>query len=179
MGTLFKIARITVVLVLSGMLVGCNDPKEISSFNPNHWEDHYAGPEVSGLLKDSLQNGKTYLSIYSHIYSFTLEKSQNLTAMVSLRNVSDTDTIYISKADYYNTKGELIRSYFEKPIQLKPVETVEIVIDETDEHGGSGANFIFKWTTKPTTPEPIFEAVMTSLRGSQGLSFTTQGRRIE
>ncbi|MAB39371.1 MAG: hypothetical protein CL528_06375 [Aequorivita sp.] len=179
MGILFKITQITVVLFFFGMLVGCDDPKEISSFNPNHWEDHYADPEVLGLLKDSLQNGKTYLSIYSHIYSFTLEKSQNLTAMVSLRNVSDSDTIYISKADYYNTKGELIRSYFEKPIQLKPVETVEIVIDETDEHGGSGANFIFEWTTKATTPEPIFEAVMTSLRGSQGLSFTTQGRRIE
>ena len=177
MGILFKITQITVVLFFFGMLVGCDDPKEISSFNP--WEDHYADPEVLGLLKDSLQNGKTYLSIYSHIYSFTLEKSQNLTAMVSLRNVSDSDTIYISKADYYNTKGELIRSYFEKPIQLKPVETVEIVIDETDEHGGSGANFIFEWTTKATTPEPIFEAVMTSLRGSQGLSFTTQGRRIE
>lgn len=157
------------------MVMGCDDPKEISSFDPNHWEDHYAEIPKS----DSLQSGKTYLSIYSHIYSFTLEKSQNLTAMVSLRNVSDGDTIYISKADYYNTKGELIRSYFEKPIQLKPLETVEIVIDETDEHGGSGANFIFEWTTKATTPEPIFEAVMTSLRGSQGLSFTTQGRRIE
>ena len=177
MGILFKITQITVVLFLFGMLVGCDDPKEISSFNPNHWEDHYADTEVLGLLKDSLQNGKTYLSIYSHIYSFTLEKSQNLTAMVSLRNVSDSDTIYISKADYYNTKGELIRSYFEKPIQLKPVETVEIVIDETDEHGGSGANFIFEWTTKAITPEPIFEAVMTSLRGSQGLSFYNTGQK--
>ncbi len=179
MGILFKITQITVVLFLFGMLVGCDDPKEISSFNPNHWEDHYADTEVLGPKSDSLQFGKTYLSIYSHIYSFTLEKSQNLTAMVSLRNVSDIDTIYISKADYYNTKGELIRHYFEKPIFLKPLETVEIVIDETDEHGGSGANFIFEWTTKATTPEPIFEAVMTSLRGSQGLSFTTQGRRIE
>ena len=99
--------------------------------------------------------------------------------MVSLRNVSQTDTIYISKAYYYGTQGQLIRNYFKKPIYLKPLETVEIVIDETDEHGGSGANFIFEWTTKTTTPEPLFEAIMTSLRGSQGLSFTTQGRRIE
>ena len=99
--------------------------------------------------------------------------------MVSLRNVSDADTIYISKADYYNTRGQLIRQYFKKPIQLKPLETVEIVIDEADEDGGSGANFIFEWSSKPKTPEPLFEAIMTSLRGSQGLSFTTQGRRID
>jgi len=171
----FKITQATVVLFLFGMLMGCENEKEISSYNPNHWEDHYG--EIP--TRDSLQTGKTYLSIYSHIYSFSLEKSQNLTAMVSLRNVSETDTIYISKADYYNTNGRLIRHYFKKPIFLKPMETVEIVIDETDEHGGSGANFIFEWTSMATTPEPLFEAVMTSLRGSQGLSFTTQGRRID
>src|SRR5688572_27954555 len=113
------------------MVVGCDDPKEISSLHPNQWADDYEDHEVLGLLKAPVQNGKTYLSIYSHIYSFTLDKSLNLTAMVSLRHVSNTDTIYISNANYYNTKGELIRSYLEKPIQLKPVETVEIVIDET------------------------------------------------
>lgn len=174
----FKIAKILTLLFLFGIFGACVEKKEISSYNPNHWNEHYADPEELGLMNDSLQSGKTYLSIYSHIYSFSLEKSQNLTAMVSLRNVSDTGTIYISKADYYNTKGELIRHYFEKPIQLKPLETVEIVIDETDEQGGSGANFIFEWSAAPNTPEPLFEAVMTSLRGSQGLSFITQGRRI-
>ena len=167
--------QITTLLFLFGIFVSCDEKKVISSYNPNHWEDHYATVSKS----DSLQNGKTYLSIYSHIYSFSVEKSQNLTAMVSLRNVSDADTIYISKADYYNTKGELIRHYFEKSIYLKPLETVEIVIDETDEHGGSGANFIFEWYTPSKTPEPLFEAVMISLRGSQGLSFTTQGVRID
>ncbi len=175
---LFKITQIATLLFLFGIVGACEENKDISSFNPNHWNDHYADPETLELKNDSLQIGKTYLSIYSHIYSFSREKSQNLTAMVSLRNVSDTGTIYISKADYYNTKGELIRHYFKKPIQLKPLETVEIVIDETDEQGGSGANFIFEWSTPPNTPEPLFEAVMTSLRGSQGLSFITQGRRI-
>lgn len=179
MKKLFNITQITALLFLFGIFVACEEKKEISSYHPNHWEDHYADAEVLKLNRDSLQNGKTYLSIYSHIYSFSQEKSQNLTAMVSLRNVSDTDTIYISTAKYYNTKGDLIRNYFEKTIYLKPLETVEIVIDETDEHGGSGANFIFDWSATSKTPEPLFEAVMTSLRGSQGLSFTTQGIRIE
>ncbi len=179
MENLVKISQIITLSFLLGIFVACEKKKEISSFNPNHWEDHYVNPELLGPQKDSLQTGKTYLSIYSHIYSFSMEKTQNLTAMVSLRNVSDTDTIYISKAKYYNTQGELIRNYFKKPIQLKPLETVEIVIDETDEHGGSGANFIFEWSSKPKTPEPLFEAIMTSLRGSQGLSFTTLGKRIE
>ncbi|NGX84674.1 DUF3124 domain-containing protein [Aequorivita sp. KMM 9714] len=168
-----------ILIILFGFFSACEETTEISSFSPNHWEDHYIEKDVSLLINDSLQNGKTYLSVYSHIYSISLKKTQNLTAMISLRNVSETDTVFISKADYYSTNGDLIRQYFKKPIYLKPLETVEIVIDEADNYGGSGAKFIFDWSSKMETPEPLFEAIMTSLRGAQGLSFTSTGRRIK
>ncbi|MCB0641652.1 MAG: DUF3124 domain-containing protein, partial [Phaeodactylibacter sp.] len=79
----------------------------------------------------------------------------------------------------YNTSGDLIRTYFQQPIFLKPMETVEIVIDEKDKEGGTGANFLFEWSIKPGLVEPIFEGVMISTLGSQGLSFTTEGLRIQ
>mgnify|MGYP001948989626 CR=1 FL=1 len=44
------------------------------------------------------------------------------------------------------------------------------MVDDTPYGGGAG--MLLK-------PEPIFEAIMTSLRGAQGLSFTTTGKRIE
>lgn len=62
---------------------------------------------------------------------------------------------------------------------MAPLETVEIVVDETDVEGGTGANFIFEWSKKDSTPEPLFEAVMISTSGQQGLSFTSTGIRIE
>ena len=58
------------------------------------------------------------------------------------------------------------------------METVEIVIDQDDNEGGTGANFIFDWKIKPDTNEPLFEAVMISTYGQQGLSFTTTGIRL-
>jgi 5,10-methenyltetrahydromethanopterin hydrogenase len=79
------------------------------------------------------------------------------------------------KADYINTIGENIRQYIKKPIYLKPLETIEIVINEQDIEGGSGANFIFDWTMKNEKNPPLFEAVMISTYGQQGLSFTTRG----
>lgn len=173
------IFRFVALVIFFGIATSCEQPQETSSYSPNHWEDHYATSELKSSIKDSVITGKSYLSIYSHIYSFSKDKSQHLTAMASLRNTSETDTVYILKASYYSTNGKLIREYFKKPIYLKPLETVTIVIDETDKHGGSGANFIFEWKTKATTSEPYFEAIMTSLRGSQGLSFTTIGKRIE
>lgn len=98
--------------------------------------------------------------------------------MVSLRNTSIYDTVYIIKSDYYNTHGEVIKQYLKAPIYLAPMETTEIIINEYDVSGGTGANFIFEWKAPKNCSEPLFEGVMISTRGQQGLSFTTQARRI-
>lgn len=158
------------------MLISCKQtPEEYSSIDPNNWEKRQSAISAS----DSLIKGSSYLSVYSHIYSQTEHRQHDLTATVSLRNMNSRDSIYLSKADYYNTHGELIRSYFPKPIFIAPLETVEIVIDEDDAHGGSGANFIFQWHIPENSEEPLFEAVMISTSGQQGISFKTEGKKIQ
>ncbi len=127
---------------------------------------------------DELVQGKSYLPVYSHIYHRYEERTFDLTITVSIRNVSSIDSIYILKADYFNTNGDNIRQYIQEPICLKPLETVEIVIAEEDKEGGSGANFVFDWAVKNDKNPPLFEAVMISTNGQQGLSFSTRGLQI-
>lgn len=127
---------------------------------------------------DSDYRGKTYLPVYSHIYHIHEHRTFDLTITISIRNISLSDSVYILKADYYNTIGENIRQYIKKPIYLRPLETIEIVIDEQDIEGGSGANFVFDWATKNKKNPPLFEAVMISTHGQQGLSFSTRGVNI-
>lgn len=158
-------------MLLIGLLTSCEEEKSISSYDPVNWETREAKVSSSS----SLQEGKTYLSVYSEIYSQSEHKTHGLTATVSMRNVSSTDTIFIKKAEYFSTKGELIRTYFKHPIYIAPMETVEIVVDETDAEGGTGANFIFEWAVKESSSKPLFEGVMISTSGQQGLSFTTSG----
>ena len=161
--------------VLVIMLIACNERKEISSINPEKWSKRRANINA----KDSLEFGKSYLSIYSQIYSTSEHKTHNLTAMVSLRNTSDLDTIYILRAEYYDTHGKSVRKYFDKPIYLAPLETTEIIIDELDTSGGTGSNFIFDWKIPKNSSKPLFEGVMNSTMGQQGLSFTTQAVQIK
>jgi len=59
------------------------------------------------------------------------------------------------------------------------METIEIVLKEKDEKGGTGGNFIFEWSILKEAPEPLFEGVMISTTSQQGLSFTTQSKRIK
>lgn len=127
--------------------------------------------------QDSITLGQTYLSVYSQIYSQTEHQTHNLTATISLRNTGLENTI-LTSAKYYNTHGELIRTYFDFPVRLNPMETVEIIIAEDKEEGGTGGNFIFEWVVDENGTEPLFEAVMISTSGQQGLSFRTEGERI-
>ncbi|MET2985729.1 DUF3124 domain-containing protein [Aureibaculum conchae] len=157
------------------IVIACGRKEEANEIEKVDWKKRTA--TIS--QQDSLIFGRSYLSVYSQIYSFTEHKTHNLTAMVSLRNTSFNDTIYILKADYYHTKGQLIRTYIKQPIYLAPLETVEIIIDETDIEGGTGSNFIFDWNIPKTSPEPLFEGIMSSTMSQQGLSFTTQGKRIK
>lgn len=153
----------------------CDDKKEISSISSINWENR----TITNNLPDSVSNGSTYLSIYSQIYSLSEHLTHDLTATVSIRNTNRKDSIYITNASYFNTEGHLIRNYIKKPIYLKPLETVSIVIDEKDKEGGTGANFIFDWKIKPDTHEPFIEGIMISTSGQQGLSFTTEGKNYK
>lgn len=162
-------------LFIGIILVSCQETTEVSSINPMNWEHRIVAHKPS----DALVSGSTYLSVYSQIYSETEKRIHDLTATVSIRNTSRSDTIYIEKAEYFNTKGHFIRNYFKNTIYIAPMETVEIVIDQRDDKGGTGSNFVFDWNIKPNTNEPYFESVMISTYGQQGLSFTSQGKRIK
>lgn len=166
--------NIFALIIVTLVFFSCNtNEKEVSSVDPVNWEKR----AVKINSNDSLVYGETYLSIYSQIYSYTEHLTHDLTSTISMRNTSSTDTIYMISAKYFDTHGKLIRTYFEHPIYIEPMETVAIVIDEVDKTGGTGANFLFDWAIKPQTTEPIFEGVQLSTAGR--ISFTTHGVRLK
>lgn len=169
-----KIKYLSIPIVVF-LVFSCNEKKETNSIRSENWTKR----AISLKSKDSLEFGKSYLSVYSQIYSMTEHRTHNLTSMISMRNISDLDTIYLLRAEYYDTHGKSVRKYFDSPIFLAPMETTEIIIDEFDVSGGTGSNFIFEWQVPKDCPEPLFEGIMTSTMGQQGLSFTTQAKRIE
>lgn len=166
------------IIILFFVLFGfysCGNHLGNEEFEKINWKARQANLNTL----DSLETGRSYLSVYSQIYSYSQHKTYNLTAMVSLRNTSINDSIYLYKVDYYDTHGTLLKSYINKPVYLAPMETLDIVINEADIEGGTGSNFIFDWKIPKNSPEPIFEGVMTSTAGQQGLSFITQAQRID
>jgi len=163
--------RLIFILIIIFILGSCKTEKKENTLKAVNWEKRTVGTN----LISNFQTGRTYLPVYSEIYDQTDENTHLLTITVSIRNTSDSDSLFITTADYYNTKGEQIRKYVTKPVFLTPLETIEIVIPRLDTSGGTGANFIFDWSIKNPKYEPYFEAVMIWTTGTQGISFVTHG----
>ena len=99
-------------------------------------------------------------SAYSHIYVGSREQPFLLTITLSIRNIDSKYPITITRADYYETQGKLLKKYINTPVTLKPLESLRYVVNEKDKSGGSGANFIVTWeAAKPVNP-PIVETIM-------------------
>ncbi len=165
-------------LFLAILALGCDEQERSDAVDQKNIHQEDWSKRAANIAEtDSLIFGKSYLSVYSEMYSFSQKQKFNLTGMISLRNVSETDTIYLLRADYYDTAGSKIRAYLNYPVYLRPMETIEIVIAHEDVEGGTGSNFLFEWKTPQDCPEPLFEGVMNSMQGNRGIAFVTQGKR--
>ncbi|WP_210411467.1 DUF3124 domain-containing protein [Oceanispirochaeta crateris] len=159
------------ILLLLSVLTSCNPELMENVARKISWESR----QFQESENQELIHGQSYLPVYSHIYYVQDNSPFYLTATISIRNTSTEDPFYLFSADYYNTDGEIVKKYLANPIYVNPLETIEFVISESDTHGGSGANFIFDWAVENPGQVPLFEAVMISTRGQQGLSFSTRG----
>lgn len=121
---------------------------------------------------------KYYVPIYSDIYVDQQNQNKMLAATLSLRNTSEYSKILLTRIDYFNTKGKLVRRYLDSDIILEPLETINYVIEKEDEEGGSGANFIAEVKLQNETIEPLIEAIMIGEFSNKAFSFTSSALQI-
>ena len=126
-----------------------------------------------------LKGQSVYVPIYSHIYHGDKERPFDLTATLSIRNTDPKQEITLISADYFDSNGNFLKNYVEKPIKLKNLASIRYVIKSADKSGGSGAKFIVRWESKEPVNPPLIEAIMISTRSQQGISFISRGQAIK
>ncbi len=140
-----------------------------------HSNIHVANIDRSGLPMQR----KVYVPIYSDIYYRDAHHTFSLSATLSVRNVSFNDSIYIFAIDYYNSAGKKLRRYNEGTLLVSPMESIEFVVEDKDDSGGVGANFVIEWGAKAFSQPPYIQGVMIGTSGQQGISFVTEGIDIQ
>lgn len=120
-----------------------------------------------------------YLPIYSHIWHGNSGRSgkadmAQLSALVSIRNVDPAKALRIHSAKYYDTDGKLLKEFLPAVKVVPPLGTLELLIERGESDGGSGANFIIRWSSEEVMVAPLVQAVHADLYGLKPLSFVTQ-----
>lgn len=124
-----------------------------------------------------MSKGQTvYVPVYSNIFTSPKKVPIDLSNILSIRNTDTTHSIRVTAADYFNTKGALVKKYYTEPVTMDPLETMYIFLSDRDKEGGLGASFVIKWEAETEVNTPIIECVMA---GSEGRAFLTSGRAIK
>ena len=150
------------------MLFACRNDKSEKASLPSQVY-HYIKIDTAALINKH----SVYVPVYSHIYSETGESAINLTTILSIRNTSYTDSFYVTDVIYYGSQGEVLRRYIDSPLLVKPMTSIEFVVERTESKGGAGANFVVKWGSFSAGSEPLIQTVMNEI--SRGISFVTNG----
>ena len=169
--TIFAVALLVVFLSCQ------TDNKQEYSERMMHPSHKYSFVPVTSDKMGYLETD--YLPVYSDIYHMDGTRRFLLTSTISIRNTSLSDSACIFKADYHDSHGALLRSYIDTAILIKPLESIEFVVENKEDKGGAGANFIIEWGGKFYADQLLIQAVMTGTSNQQGLSFTTEAKVIK
>lgn len=165
--------RVVVGLILVVLLAACSPPEEVSP---------PATEPLEQITANDLQivSGQTvFVPAYSEIFSGTADRTTRLTVTLAIHNTDAEHPIIIESVAFYNTEGQLVRNFVEEPLVLNPLATTGFVVEDADNSGGFGANFVVNWIAETLVFEPVVEAIMINTSNQQGLSFITTGRILD
>jgi len=174
------ILKFTIVILFSSLLfLGCTEKQRKQEYKTAKKETNFIHFYPTPIDTKKFEEHHTiYLPVYSHVYtSEDLHEPMGIT--LSIRNTDINENLFIEKISYYNTYGELVDSYIEKPHILKPMSSIDFVVDLRDMRGGSGANFIVKWTKIEDITTPVIQAVMVNNSGNRAFAFITNGHPVK
>jgi hypothetical protein len=171
--------KFTLILILVFIIAACQISdkklaKESKRSHPSHIYN-FVEPDTSRLKYFETD----YLPIYSSIYYQDGTKRFPITATVSIRNTSLSDSVFILSARYYDSYGKAIHSYLDSTLLLSPLESIELVVEEKDTEGGVGANFIIEWAAPAYSDQLLIQSIMIGTYSQQGISFLTEAKVIK
>lgn len=164
--------RFTFLIISFLTLVGCtgkNLEKIIKRSHPSH---SYKYIDIDTSALQYLETD--YVPIYSDIYYSNGTKRYPLTATISIRNISLTDSAFLLSAVYYDSYGNRLKDYVDSTFLVLPLESIEFVVEDVENVGGAGANFIIEWGAISYSKQLFIQSVMIGTYEQQGISFVTE-----
>lgn len=172
--------KLSLVLVLMVSMTACTMLGAQTSQSPTPHVGKSTLKPVTLDAKKIVAGATIYVPVYSYIYHYdTQNQVINLATTLSIRNTDLKHPVIITKIDYYDTSGKLIKNLLENPSELSSMASADYFLPRNEVSGGLGANFLVEWVADYSIFEPIVEAVMVSTESGRGLSFVSPGKVLK
>jgi len=168
-----KRLQIILALVLAVTFISCNNEESVTQISASFNPDTIKIPDIGGR---KLRGQLLYMPIYSNL-PYMEKKKYDLSAILAIHNTDLKNQIKVTKVDFFNTDGKLVKTFISSDTRINPLATAIFTIPKQDQ-SGTGANFLVEWMADQPVNEPLVESIMKDLSGSLGLSFLSQGRII-
>ena len=119
--------------------------------------------------------GRTLVPLHSTVIVGGGRTRLNFSGLLSIHNASDRHLLVIDAIEYRDQAGRVVERSLAQPVALKPFASMQVVIAQEDVRGGIGASFVVDWSSPEAIDEPVVEAVMVAVHGTQGYSFVSPG----
>jgi hypothetical protein len=138
--------------------------------------DHCAPETTYGI--DITEAQTVYVPIYTHVETDSGKQSLDFT--LAIRNSDPEHSITITATDFYDGKGNRVKSYQDaSDIELAPFEIRTVVVNSSSFRDiGPAANFIITWKATVPVYEPIIDAVMFGFIDGKSVAFKSVGRPL-
>ncbi|TAH29606.1 MAG: DUF3124 domain-containing protein [Cytophagales bacterium] len=120
-----------------------------------------------------------YAPVYSELYPYIHKTKMLLPATLVIHNIDLEKILYITKIEYYDNNGNILRCAKAKNIQLNPLSSINCVIEQQDIQSGVGSNFLIEWQGNREMSKPIIETIMLGSDVGQGFSFVSSGKIVK
>ena len=166
-------------LLCAAFIVSCGSQRDDGPAESTALTETPAEPPAEAAPSGEFKSRTVYVPAYSHLPQHTKPTRRLLSILLSVRNVDSAASVTLTHVDYFDTSGHRVRRYLETPRSLRPLETVEFLVETDDDVGGSGANFLVYWEG-PSDAHPLLtEAVMWGNLGQGYVSFTSRGVELD
>ena len=119
-----------------------------------------------------------YVPSYTELYRYGDMKADAVST-VNIHNIDLKFSIKVTSVKGYDTSGQLVKNYLDKPLVLGPLASKSFVASYQKNSDGTGSNFIIKWESDHVVVAPLIESFLVASTGNHGFSHSSKGRVVE
>ncbi|MEZ4722382.1 MAG: DUF3124 domain-containing protein [Flavobacteriales bacterium] len=178
--------RVSIFLVLLIGVTAC-DPSRKPADNDANWNPPTDFALIDKDSTGSLKHLKVvpnldsaairqwvYVAVNTDIFVNSKAVRLQMTNTLCIRNVSPDESMIVNAVEYYDAEGIKLRDYLEYPVELRPLQSIWLILNGGENTSGTGTNFIVDWASMNPLPHPIIESMMAGSYSQMGLSFKSE-----